>query len=150
MGKLTGFFLRGHKQKSETEKVGDIGLYKSKAGISTVFITVFCVNPDFLEEIILTTTRRLSSKSKKLIYLTDNPDFTTFRRHGVMFEYMPALTEQRRHAADMPWQAYLRERWRLLLAKWRPRQVLAYGTNIDDFLAAAPITCVDETPDLST
>ena len=61
-----------------------------------------------------------------------------FRRHGVFFEYLPPLSEQRLHAADMPWQAYLRERWGLLLAKWRPRQVLAYGMNIESFLAAAP------------
>lgn len=96
------------------------------------------VNPDFLDEIVTTTKRRLSGRGDRLVYLTDSSDFTVFRRHGVIFEYLPPLLEQRVHAAAMPWQGYLRERWGLLLAKWRPRRVLAYGTNIDSFLAAAP------------
>ena len=96
------------------------------------------VDPDFLEEIIVTTKRKLPGKRDRLVYLTDNSDFTVFRRHGVIFEYLPPLVDERLHATDMPWQGYLRERWGLLLAKWRPRRVLAYGTNIDSFLAAAP------------
>ena len=147
MRNLTELFLRKNKQKSEVESPGNIYIYKSKEDISTILVTTLGVNPDFLEEIIVTTQRKLPRKSDRLIYLTDNSDFTIFRRHGVIFEYLPPLMEQRLHATDMPWQAYLRERWGLLLAKWRPRRVLAYGTTIDTFLEAAPATTVRKAPD---
>lgn len=148
MRKLTELFLRDNKQNSEVERPGNIYIYKSKEDISTILVTTLGVNPDFLEEIIVTTKRKLPGKNDRLIYLTDNSDFTIFRRHGVIFEYLPPLVEQRLHATDMPWQAYLRERWGLLLAKWRPRRVLAYGTNIDSFLGAAPAASVRKAPDM--
>jgi hypothetical protein len=148
MRKLTEFLLGKNKQRPQVETLGNIYIYKSKEETSTIIVTTLGVNPDFLEEIIVTTKRKLPGKSDRLIYLTDNSDFTIFRRHGVIFEYLPPLMEQRLHATDMPWQAYLRERWGLLLAKWRPRRVLAYGTNIDSFLAAAPGAPVGKEPDM--
>ena len=138
MRKLTELFLRKDEQASKGENTGDIYIYRSKKEISTILITTLGLSADSLEEVIVTTKRRLLGKRDRLVYLTDISDFTMFRRHGVFFEYLPPLSEQRLHAADMPWQAYLRERWGLLLAKWRPRQVLAYGMNIESFLAAAP------------
>lgn len=148
MRKLKELFLRKDKQNPGDEGSGNIYVYKSTDEISTIIVTTLGVNPDFLEEIIVTTKRRLPGKSDRIIYLTDNSDFTIFRRHGVIFEYLPPLVEQRLHAADMPWQAYLREHWGLLLAKWRPRRVLAYGTTIDNFLAAAPMASVRKAPDM--
>ncbi|CDX28963.1 hypothetical protein MPLA_1360025 [Mesorhizobium sp. ORS 3359] len=148
MRKFTEFFLGENKQRPQIESPGNIHVYKSKEDISTIIVTVLGVQPDLLEEIIVTTKRKLPGKSDRLIYLTDNSDFTIFRRHRVMFEYLPPLMEQRLHASDMPWQAYLRERWGLLLAKWRPRRVLAYGMNIDSFLAAAPGALVGKASDM--
>jgi len=148
MRKLKELFLGKDKINPGVEDPGNIFVYKSKEDISTIIVTILSVNPDFLEEIIVTTKRKLPGKSDRLIYLTDNSDFTIFRRHGVIFEYLPPLVEQRLHAADMPWQAYLREHWGLLLAKWRPRRVLAYGTTIDSFLAAAPTASVRNAPDM--
>lgn len=149
MRKLKEIFPRKDKQNPGVESPGNIFIYKSKEDISTIIVTTLGVNPDLVEEIIVTTKRKLPGKSDRLVYLTDNPDFTIFRRHGVIFEYLPPLGEQRLHAADMPWQAYLRERWGLLLAKWRPRRVLAYGTTIDSFLAAAPAVSAPEAPDMA-
>jgi len=148
MRKLKELFLRKDKQDPGDEGPGNIYVYKSKEEISAIIVTTLGVDPDLLEEIIVTTKRKLSGKSDRLIYLTDNSDFTIFRRHGVIFEYLPPLVEQRLHAADMPWQAYLREHWGLLLAKWRPRRVLAYGTTIDSFLAAAPTASVRNATDM--
>ena len=139
MRKLTELFSRKIEQKPDGETPGDIYVYKSKEEISTIIVTTLGVDPNFLEEIVTTTKKKLPGRNDRLVYVTDNSDFTIFRRHGVIFEYLPPLMEQRLHAADMPWQAYLRERWGLLLAKWRPRRILAYGTNIDAFLAAAPV-----------
>lgn len=148
MRKLKELFLRKAKQNPRVEGSENIYIYKSKEDISTIIVTILGVNPDFIDEIIVTTKRKLPGKNDRLIYLTDSSDFTIFRRHGVIFEYLPPLKEQRLHAADMPWQAYLRERWGLLLAKWRPRHVLTYGTNIDSFLAAAPAASPGKAPDI--
>ena len=48
---------------------------------------------------------------------------------------MPSLLQQRLHADVMDWPAYLTERWALLLAKWRPIHIVAYGRNMPAFLA---------------
>jgi hypothetical protein len=147
MRKLKELFLRKDERREE-ENSGNVYLYKSKEGISTIIVSALGVDPSFLEEIIVTTKRKLPRKGDRLIYLTDSSDFAVFRRHGVIFEYLPPLTEQRLHATDMPWQAYLQERWGLLLAKWRPRRILAYGTNVDSFLQAAPATSNGRAPDM--
>jgi hypothetical protein len=150
MRKLTELFSRRAEKKPRSENPADIYVYKSKEEVSTIVITTLGVDPNFLDEIITTTKEKLPRRNDRLVYVTDNSDFTVFRRHGVIFEYLPPLMEQRLHAADMPWQAYLSERWGLLLAKWRPRRVLAYGTNIDSFLAAAPAASVRKGPDMLT
>jgi hypothetical protein len=149
MTKFADFFSGKNKQKLESESEGSVHVYKSKAQISTIIVTVLGVDPGLVDEIVATTKQKLPGKDDRLVYVTDNSDFTVFRRHSVIFEYLPPLMEQRLHAADMPWQAYLSERWGLLLAKWRPRRVLAYGTNIDSFLAAAPAASVRKAPDMT-
>src|SRR5262245_61311309 len=105
MRKLREMFLRSETQKPDFENHGSIYIYKSREGISTILVTTLGVKPDFLEEIIVTTKRKLPGKGDRLVYLTDNSDFTVFRRHGVIFEYLPPLLEQRLHATNMPWQS---------------------------------------------
>jgi hypothetical protein len=146
MIKFVGRFFAKDAPKPGAETEGEIYVYKSKEEISTIVVTTLGVDPNFLDEIVTTTKEKLPGKNDRLVYVTDNSDFTIFRRHGVIFEYLPPLMEQKLHAADMPWQAYLRERWGLLLAKWRPRRVMAYGTNIDSFIAAAPAASARKTP----
>lgn len=148
MRKIAEFFLRNNKKKPNDERQGGVYIFKSKEEASAIIITALGVDSNLLEEIIVRTKRKLSRKVDCLIYLTDSPDFAIFRRHGVIFEYLPSSTKQRLHATDMPWQAYLQERWGLLLAKWRPRYVLTYGTSIDSFLAAAPASSVRRSPDM--
>lgn len=112
-------------------------IFRSYGQVNTVLIVVIGIDNKLVPEIIETIKKKFA-KSDKLVFLTDDSDFTPFREQAVAFEYMPSLIEQRVHVADMPWQSYLRERWGLLLAKWKPRLILSYGTNIDAFLAAAP------------
>lgn len=78
-----------------------------------------------------------ASPGAKVVYLTDALDFTAFRQRGAIFEYIPPLSEQSRHAGIMNWPHYLRRRWALIEAKWAPTQFHAYGMNFDRFLAAA-------------
>jgi len=111
-------------------------IYRSLGPISTVLIVVIEVDSTLLREIITIIKRRFE-KANKIVFVTDNDDFAIFREHNVFFEYLPPIAAQHRYT-DMPWQSYLRERWNLLLAKWRPKVILSYGRNIDAFLNAAP------------
>jgi hypothetical protein len=130
--------LRRFSRSGKTPPADDSPyIYRSKGAVDTVLIVVIGINANLVEEIIATAGKKFS-QADKIVFLTDNSDFSVFRAHGVAFEYMPPLLEQRAHAAEMPWQSYLRERWGLLLAKWKPRLILSYGTNIDAFLASAP------------
>ncbi|MCO5066531.1 MAG: hypothetical protein M9924_19295 [Rhizobiaceae bacterium] len=118
-------------------------IYKSGGPVHIVMIVVIDVDPSLIGDIMATAEAKFG-KTDKLVYVTDNSDFTKFRESRAAFEYLPPLVHQRLHAADMPWQAYLRERWGLLLAKWKPRLVLSYGMNIEAFLNAAPARPVQD------
>lgn len=137
MQKLISMLRQFSQATDKTLAEDEPYIYRSKGLVDTVLIVVIGVDAKLVPEIIETTKKKFS-KSDKLVFLTDDSDFGAFRAQAVAFEYMPPLIEQRVHIADMPWQSYLRERWGLLLAKWKPRLILSYGTNIDAFLAAAP------------
>ncbi len=98
-------------------------------------ITVLSVESSHIDEIISVAKAKFS-KRHRLVFITDSLDFMRFRRQGVMFEYLPPLHEQRKHANVMPWQSYLNGRWDLLLEKWKPLHVLAYGQNMESYLAS--------------
>jgi len=125
----------GKKQPPPDEESGTIHIYASDASVSVVMITVLGVQPSHIDEIIAVAKAKFSVRHR-LVFLTDSLDFMQFRRQGVMFEYLPTRHEQQRHAEVMPWDSYLKGRWDLLLAKWKPLHVLAYGQNIDTYLAA--------------
>ncbi|MFD1987419.1 hypothetical protein ACFSOZ_33910 [Mesorhizobium newzealandense] len=137
MQKLFSMLRQFSKPRGKTLADDEPYIYRSRGLLDTVLVVVIGVEAKLVPEIIETIKKKFP-KADKLVFLTDDSDFTAFREQAVAFEYMPPLVEQRVHAADMPWQSYLRERWGLLLAKWKPRLILSYGMNIDAFLAAAP------------
>lgn len=102
-----------------------------------MMITILGVDRAHIDEIITVTKTKFSS-GHRLVYVTDTLDFMRFRHHGVMFEYLPPLHEQRMHLESMNWQSYLKGRWNLLLGKWQPTHVLAYGQNAETYLASIP------------
>lgn len=126
--------LRKKEQTTEAEP-GTIHIYASDTSISVVMITILGVQASHIDEIISVAKTKFSPRHR-LVFITDSLDFMQFRRQGVMFEYLPPPEEQRAHADTMPWESYLKGRWDLLLAKWKPLHVLAYGQNIEGYLAS--------------
>lgn len=112
-------------------------IYASQPSVTAIIVTLIGVDASQIDEIIDVTNNRFGSRHK-IVYLTDSLDFMRFRNKGAIFEYLPSVLEQKLHAAEISWNAYLAKRWRLLVAKWRPVHVISYGQNIDSFLAAAP------------
>nr|WP_298096023.1 hypothetical protein [uncultured Shinella sp.] len=140
MSLITKWLL--HLKKEDHSRAGDpepgsVYIYASQPDISVVMITVLGVDPAHIDEII-TVTKAKFSGTHRLVYITDDLDFMRFRHQGVMFEYLPPIHEQRMHLESMNWESYLRGRWKLLLTKWRPAHVLAYGQNAENYLASAP------------
>ncbi|MEO5615500.1 MAG: hypothetical protein ABIR04_11360 [Cypionkella sp.] len=76
----------------------------------------------------------------KLVFLLSTDNFAPFLRYAAAFETFPSSDQQARHRRLIDWPGYLTEKWELLLLKWRPENVLSYGTNPDRFLAQARIT----------
>ncbi|WEZ85884.1 hypothetical protein P6U16_23115 (plasmid) [Rhizobium sp. 32-5/1] len=98
-------------------------------------ITILGIDPSHIDEIISVAKRKFLPRHR-LVFITNSLDFMQFRRQGVMFEYLPPLEQQRAHAETMPWESYLKGRWDLLLAKWKPLHLLAYGQNVEAYLAS--------------
>lgn len=115
-----------------------LAIYASQPALSTIIVTLIGVEAEQIDEIIDVTARRFGTKHK-IVYLTDSLDFMRFRDRNAIFEYLPSALEQKLHAAEISWNAYLAKRWRLLMSKWQPVHVISYGQNIDAFLAAAPV-----------
>jgi hypothetical protein len=119
-------------------------IYASQRDATVVMVTMLGVDDSMMEEIISVTSRKFSGKHR-IIYITNSLDFRPLRKHSAMFEYLPPLSEQKLHAEAMPWPAYLQARWQLLNAKWKPIHILAYGQNIERYLAAATAAAVTKT-----
>jgi hypothetical protein len=120
----------------KVEDQGSLHIYASQSETTVVMVTMLGVVDSMVEEIIAVTSNKFSGKHR-IVYVIDSLDFGPFRKHSAMFEYLPPLSEQKLHAEAMPWHAYLQARWSLLNAKWKPIHILAYGQNIERYLAAA-------------
>lgn len=111
-------------------------LYKEDAQTRrVVFVTLLDISGEGVIEIIEKTSAKF--RNSRVVYVTDSVDFLVFRERGATFEYIPSLSEQKVHAGALDWPGYLKARWELLLTKWQPEQILAYGLNIDRFIANA-------------
>ena len=129
---------RGPKPATpEAEPEPTLAIYASQPTLSAIIVTLIGVDAAQVDEIIDVTNQRFGSRHK-IVYLTDSLDFMHFRNRGAIFEYLPSALEQKLHAAEISWNAYLAKRWQLLVSKWQPVHVVSYGQNIDAFLAAAP------------
>jgi hypothetical protein len=122
---------------AEAEPEPTLAIYASQPALSAIIVTLIGVDAAQVDEIIDVTNQRFGSRHK-IVYLTDSLDFMRFRNRGAIFEYLPSALEQKLHAAEISWNAYLAKRWQLLVSKWQPVHVVSYGQNIDAFLAAAP------------
>lgn len=121
----------------EAEPEPTLAIYASQPALTAIIVTLIGVDAAQVDEIIDVTNKRFGSRHK-IVYLTDSLDFVHFRNRGAIFEYLPSALEQKLHAAEISWNAYLAKRWQLLVSKWQPVHVVSYGQNIDAFLAAAP------------
>lgn len=132
--------LRFFRRRSPVDpgEENQLHIYRSQGRKRIVMVTLFDVAREGHDEIVAKVGAAFA-RFDRIVYVTDIPEFLHFRAAGAAFEYFPCLEQQMAHGSALDWPGYLRIRWDLLLAKWQPEHVLAYGRNIDRFLAAAPV-----------
>jgi hypothetical protein len=130
-------YLRLRHQAPPAAEQSDLYIYRSAGPKRIVVVTLFEVSRDRHDEIIAKVGKTFAGYDK-IVYVTDMPEFLHFRAAGAAFEYLPSLLQQEKHGEVLSWRDYLGARWEIILAKWQPEHVLAYGINIDRFLASAP------------
>ncbi|MCK7616049.1 hypothetical protein [Roseibium sediminicola] len=104
-----------------------------KAAKTTLLVTMLEVPERDHEEIIATISKRFSP-GFKIVYLVSTNDFNALLAQNAAWEYFVPLEEQHQYRELMDWADYLAEKWNLLLIKWKPAKVIAYGTNVERFL----------------
>jgi len=134
---MVGFSWPFHNQEAVPAKGDDFFIYRSLGKRRIILVTLFGVERTQHENIIDTIGKKFKGFDK-IVYVTDLPDFLHFREAGAAFEYLPSLDQQKMHNSELSWPEYLATRWELILSKWLPKYVLAYGMNIDRFIASAP------------
>lgn len=132
---LRSLFSRRPEAETADEAKRELCVHDKKKPV--VIVSIFAVEQEMIDEIIAVTSKRYS-KTSRLVFVTDCADFSAFMKRGVVFEYLPSNIVQKLHSDTMPWRTYLQHRWDLLLSKWQPKKILAYGQNIERFIENAP------------
>lgn len=101
-----------------------------------LLVSMLEVQPDEHPE-ILDKVAATFGASHKLVFLISTDSFGPFLARQAAIEYFMPIDQQVLHRDLMDWPDYLAEKWALLLLKWRPASVVAYGLNVDRFLNAA-------------
>ena len=127
--------LPGRPDEAAVPEADDDGLFPLDPAMPIVLVTAFGIGASALDG---TLDRALAGipAQRRVVCVTDQPDFLPLRRRGVSFEYLPHLLARKAAFGDArTWQAYLTERYEILLAKWRPSQIIAAGTSLERFVS---------------
>lgn len=69
------------------------------------------------------------------VFVTDSDDFGVFRRHQLVFEYIPDVQRFAEHADPVEWPRHYDARMRGILAQYEPEQVFVMGDWRADVLS---------------
>jgi len=84
------------------------------------------------------------------LLLTDNDAFELFRNRRVLFEFLPARSEQERLALELDWRLYTLRRLALIRRKWQPSRVVAFGRRATEVMQLWLDSPFEETPIATT
>lgn len=74
---------------------------------------------------------------RRLVFVISTRSFGPFLARKAAFEFLMPIEDQVAHGDLMDWPDYLEEKWALILEKWKPRTIVAYGTAAERFLEAS-------------
>jgi hypothetical protein len=130
--------LPGRREEAAIPPADDDGLFPLDPAMPIVLVTAFGIGVSALDGAL---DRALAGTpaQRRVVCLTDQPDFLPLRRRGISFEYLPPQSARAAAFGDPRiWQAYLTERYEILLAKWRPSQIVAAGASLEQFVSGRP------------
>ncbi|KAB0681351.1 hypothetical protein [Aureimonas leprariae] len=111
-------------------------LFEPDPRARVALVTHFDATSDSLGTVVA-DTRNLRAVFDRVVYVTDHPEFAVLRLHGCIFEFVPPREQQVLFDRTAPWGDFLADRRALLVAKWRPRSVIAFGTSFDEIIERA-------------
>jgi hypothetical protein len=138
-GAIHRFLLRIsllRKHRANPSGSSNLALFDPYSKHRTVLVTHIGASHDSLKTVI-EETEVLRAVCDRVVYITDYPDTLIMREHGCIFEYLPSRELQERHAPHAPWSDFLRDRYTLLIAKWQPLAVIAFGESFEKAIARA-------------
>lgn len=125
-----------------------LGLLLRKAGKTAqgpakpvMFVTVFGIAPEKHSEILQVILAKFAARFR-IVFCITTDDFSLVLRHEIAFETFPSVEEQRAHADLVDWPSYLTGKWALVIGKWKPAKILAYGMNFNRYLEASKVATV--------
>ena len=130
---LHALLRRVPEARENTAQFEDEALFQYVDKKHTIFVGVLDISRENLAEIIAKCSKR-HGNGKRIIFLTNNPDFTLLRESSSLFEYFPSADTISRFGGTRKWPAYLRDRLELLSEKWRPGWRIDYGTSFEDYV----------------
>ena len=130
--------LPGRTEEAAIPPADDDGLFPLDPAMPIVLVTAFGIAASALDGALDRALAGIPAQ-RRVVCVTDQPDFLPLRRRGVSFEYLPPPSARKSAFADARiWQAYLTERYEILLAKWRPAQIVAAGASFEQFVSDQP------------
>jgi hypothetical protein len=90
-------------------------------------VMAFGLSQAEIEQVVAATESNCAERDLAPLLLTDNDGFQVFRGRRVLFEYLPAPSDQERLAPELDWRLYTLRRLALIRRKWQPVRVVAFG-----------------------
>ena len=119
------------KKNGQTGARNDLYQCKPDLGRAPVLITLLAAESHLVETAI---RRHARARSYLPVFVTSTTEHAPLFAAGVIAEYLPSAEVVKRFADAGNWELYLAERWRLLIAKWRPQYTARYGLSFDEYL----------------
>jgi hypothetical protein len=90
-------------------------------------VVAFGLSQAEIEQVVAAIEANCAQRALAPLLLTDNDAFQVFRGRRVLFEYLPASSDQERLAPELDWRLYTLRRLALIRRKWQPVRVIAFG-----------------------
>jgi aspartokinase-like uncharacterized kinase len=113
-----------------------LAIYAPESGTRVALVTVLGLDKDDRNAALAAAMATLA-RTHRVVCVTDAGQFGDLRRNGALLEHVPARDVQLRCAPELEWSGHLRDRYDLLIAKWRPEVVLAYGDSFERLIDMA-------------
>ena len=119
---------------------------KHRPSKDVLAVVLFGLSEPKIERVCQAIERYCTEHEIAPLVLTDNDSFELFRNRRVLFEYLPARSEQERLAADLDWRLYTLRRLALIRRKWQPSRVVAFGRSATEVVQLWRDSPFEETP----